>query len=410
MVRSNAPGLSSSLRLHRNICTLILTGLALTILSSCNFATPSPDSNGSTPQNSAEARREELKTDISANSQQDLTRPPGADRFSVNSLSLNTPGSTSGDLQPARGLNTKRLFSESLRDEDSRFARLEAAVQTIRDEFDTLNPSVNRLMAVEQDIQELVNQLNTLVQGEGAAGTTQNDEISVNQLSADQGMINRAMGVDTTQIGTAEPEFTEGALQNGTGETPQSPPTPPVAATNQPLQIAPPPPPAALTVPPPASAPPPAPAIATNRTETPQSPPAVAPLRPPDPPPPPAVAVVTETTTTPPAGPQLANVRMADSAGKTRIVMETTAPMTYTADLDNVEHILTVIFPAGTSIDIAALGLRSDLVKSVTMTPQSGGGFILAFTLNKGSSLMGQGKIGANADNQRHRIYIDLAK
>ena len=101
---------------------------------------------------------------------------------------------------------------------------------------------------------------------------------------------------------------------------------------------------------------------------------------------------------------------MADSAGKTRIVMETTAPMTYTADLDNVEHILTVIFPAGTSIDIAALGLRSDLVKSVTMTPQSGGGFILAFTLNKGSSLMGQGKIGANADNQRHRIYIDLAK
>jgi hypothetical protein len=402
MVRSNAPGLSSSVSgLHTNICTLILIGLTLIGLSACNFA--SSQDNGSTNQNSPEARREELKTDIPAGSR-DLTIPPsGNDGFSVNPVSLNAPGSTANsDLQPAKGLSSKRLFSESL-GEDARLDRLEAAVQAMRDEFDTVTPSINRLIAVEADIQELVAQLNTLVQGEGAMGT-QNDEISVTQLDNGQDAINRAMGIPE-----ADP-FAEGALQNGTGETPQPPPAPPAAATTQPLQIAPPPPPMAAAAPP--VAPPPAPAqmAAANRTETPQPPPAAAPPpRPPDPTPP-VLVQETTTTTTPAAGqPQLTNVRMADSGGKTRIVMEATGLMTFTADVDNTENILTLIFPAGTSVDVGAFASGSKLVRTVSMTPQASGGFILAFTLNKGSSIINQGKIAPNADNPRHRIFIDLA-
>ncbi len=402
MVRSNSSGLSSLLKSHRDICLVILMGLTLIGLSSCNFAS-SQDNNGSTPQNSTEARREELKTDIPANQQQDLTKPPSGNAgFSVNPVSLNAPGSTANsDLQPSMGLNTKRLFSESLGNENARLDRLEAAVQAMRDDFDTLTPSISRLIAVESDIQELVNQLNTLVQGEGASGT-RNDEISVSQLDNDPGAINRAMGL---------PEgagFTEGALQNGTGEAPQPPPAPAAAATTQPLQIAPPPPIMAASPP---LAPIPAPAMMApaNRTETPQPPPAAAqPPRPPDPSPP--MMAVTETTTTTTTGqPQLANVRMADSGGKTRIVMEATGLMPYMADLDNSENILTVIFSAGSSIDINALGLHSSLIRSVTMTPQPNGGFVLAFTLNKGSSILNQGKIAPNADNPRHRIFIDLA-
>ncbi len=375
-------------------------GLTLIGPSACNFA--SSQDNGSTPQNSTEARREELKTDFQ--SQQDLTKPPsGNNGFSVNPVSLNSPGSTAnGDLQPAKGLNTKRLFSESLGD-DARLARLESAVQALRDEFDTITPSVNRLIAVESDIQELVNQLNTLVQNEGGSGT-QNDEISVNQLDNGQDAINRAMGIPP-----GETVMAEGALQNGTGEAPQPPSAPPAAATTQPLQIAPPPP--QMAAAPPVAQPPATPQMApAYRTETPQVPPAAAvpPPRPPDPSPPVLAAVETTTTTTT-GQPQLANVRMADSGGKTRIVMETTGLMTYTADVDNTENILTIIFPAGSSIDINALGLHSKLVRSVTMTPQAGGGFILAFTLNKGSSILNTGKIAPNADNPRHRIFIDLA-
>jgi hypothetical protein len=349
MVSLKAPGFSSSVPgAYKNICFLILMTLALLGPSGCSF------SDDDKPKAGTEAQPTELKT---ADAPKDLP-PPGP--------------------------SGQRLFEKNLRDEDARLKRLEEAVQAMRDEFDAIKPSVNRLMGVEADIQKIVSQLSTLVQNEGAAPL--NQDIQVNQLNNDQGAINHALGTDDRNFRGPQP----GEQQSLT------PSAPPVVATDQPLRIAPPPPPMAAPGPvakaPPPHIPPP---------------PRAAPLEPTDNIPPP----VPQTSNPPPSGqPQLALIRMADSAGKTRIVMEAAGSMTYTSDLDNRENILTLIFPQGTCVDVGTLAFHSGLVKSVTQTPQDSNGFILAFILNRATKIIDQGVIPPNADNPRYRIWIDLAK
>jgi len=58
---------------------------------------------------------------------------------------------------------TNVLFSEPLSDEADRFDRVENAVQDIRDEFDKMSPSINRLISIESDIRELHDQLKILI-------------------------------------------------------------------------------------------------------------------------------------------------------------------------------------------------------------------------------------------------------
>ena len=68
-------------------------------------------------------------------------------------------------MKPAFGLNTSNLFSEKIRSDSGRLDRLENAVQGIRNEFDQISPSVNRLVAIEQDVQTLIAQLEAIAQG-----------------------------------------------------------------------------------------------------------------------------------------------------------------------------------------------------------------------------------------------------
>jgi hypothetical protein len=110
------------------------------------------------------------------------------------------------------------------------------------------------------------------------------------------------------------------------------------------------------------------------------------------------------------AGPRLVSIRLADHPGKTRLVLETSAAMSYSADLDNDEKILTLVFDKGASDPaLANLPLRSRLIKSVNFTPQSNGGFVAAITLNKGSRMLDQGQLPPGAVSPNHRIFIDLA-
>ena len=85
----------------------------------------------------------------------------------LNAPSANTPGNLSA-LQPARGINAQRLFTAPLKDENERFVRVETAVQDIRDEINGFAPAITRLVAVEKDIQDLVEQLDVLLQNEPA--------------------------------------------------------------------------------------------------------------------------------------------------------------------------------------------------------------------------------------------------
>ena len=69
-------------------------------------------------------------------------------------------------LSAPAGLNTKRLFATPVASEQVRFTRLENEVQKLRDEFDLVSPAITRLVAVEQDMRDLMAQLETLIGGE----------------------------------------------------------------------------------------------------------------------------------------------------------------------------------------------------------------------------------------------------
>lgn len=69
-------------------------------------------------------------------------------------------------LKPLKGVNVDTLFSESISNTDKRFDRLENAVTDMRKEFETVKPAIVRLVAVEEDIQTLVEQLEILANEE----------------------------------------------------------------------------------------------------------------------------------------------------------------------------------------------------------------------------------------------------
>ena len=58
--------------------------------------------------------------------------------------------------------NPKNLFGSSLRSDEERINRLERAVQDMRNEFDSVQPSIRRLSALEGEIQTLIRELRTL--------------------------------------------------------------------------------------------------------------------------------------------------------------------------------------------------------------------------------------------------------
>lgn len=63
---------------------------------------------------------------------------------------------------PQEKLNPKNLFGKSLRSDEERLNRLERAVQDMRNEFNNVEPSIRRLMAIEGDIQNLIAELQEL--------------------------------------------------------------------------------------------------------------------------------------------------------------------------------------------------------------------------------------------------------
>ncbi len=89
--------------------------------------------------------------DIGSNASAKKSKP-----LEVNDSVLNSK------LAPPRGLSSKRLFNEKLGTAD-RFERLENVVQNLSDTLNEHLPSIQRLTAIEKEIEVLVAQLKTLV-------------------------------------------------------------------------------------------------------------------------------------------------------------------------------------------------------------------------------------------------------
>lgn len=105
------------------------------------------------------ARKVEVKNNINIDDLRDVSE---ADSETDSQQSVRSSGIKTTDGQ-LLGFKTKILFSESLSNEADRFDRLENAVQDIRDEFDKMSPSINRLVSIESDIRELHDQLKVLI-------------------------------------------------------------------------------------------------------------------------------------------------------------------------------------------------------------------------------------------------------
>ena len=72
-------------------------------------------------------------------------------------------------LKPLKGVNVDTLFAENLSNSDRRFERLETVVKDMRREFEAVKPAIVRLVAVESDIQQMVEQLEALAAQERSA-------------------------------------------------------------------------------------------------------------------------------------------------------------------------------------------------------------------------------------------------
>lgn len=72
-------------------------------------------------------------------------------------------------LKPLKGVNVDKLFSENISNSGQRFDRLENAVVDMRREFEAVKPAIVRLVAVEEDIQNMVEQLEIMARQEQQA-------------------------------------------------------------------------------------------------------------------------------------------------------------------------------------------------------------------------------------------------
>ncbi|MFH1159069.1 MAG: hypothetical protein V1721_09380 [Pseudomonadota bacterium] len=105
--------------------------------------------------------------------------PPPPEAAKVRPLETIAPIPTAMDtfraLSPPEGLKFTQIFAEPVKDSDARMKRLETSVQALRNDFDTVVPTLVRMAAIEKDIKGLVVQLQTLTdQNQAVAEPPQN--------------------------------------------------------------------------------------------------------------------------------------------------------------------------------------------------------------------------------------------
>ncbi len=91
------------------------------------------------------------------------SKPPTAGVATKSTESLNISKEQSR-LNKARDFNPKNMFGEDKASSGTRLDRLERMVQTLRNDFDNVSPSIKRLMVLEGDLQTLITELQSITQ------------------------------------------------------------------------------------------------------------------------------------------------------------------------------------------------------------------------------------------------------
>lgn len=225
-----------------------------------------------------------------------------------------TPMDAFRALAPPEGFKFIPLFANPIEDEDDRFFRLEQAVQALRNDFDTVTPSLVRMVAIEKDISDLVGQLQSLTGSNDTGGQLlpalpapdveppqqipREDEAGGTEPDAADTMA--AEGPKATDSRVTPEAASEGELPPEDAASPNS--TGSGAAVAPPLDLRPQQQAAASAAPP--AAPPAAPAT--------------------------------------PSGPVVRGVRMADHKDKTRVVIDVSAKEPYTAEITKNGRLLVI--------------------------------------------------------------------
>lgn len=154
----------------------VVCASALLLLSGCGFVSlpsfPTKHASSNPSSDSSSVRREKLVTDIGVNDARDIAQPVSlSGDFSTDAPTTSIGTDKGGAMSPPRvhasmqpkGLMVGPLFEEKIRSDDKRFDRLEGSVQDIHTHLASISPSIERLVAIEGDIQNLVTQLEVLL-------------------------------------------------------------------------------------------------------------------------------------------------------------------------------------------------------------------------------------------------------
>lgn len=297
------------------ISTIIILCLWSINATACNFASPSKNMAEPPPEN----LRKPLVTSVSINDARELSKPATKNDGFGSQPEIVLGNTIKGK---AMGLKTNLLFNEDISGEEARFDRLENAVQDIHTNFNDMKPSIQRLVSVEKDLQDLMNQLDILLR---------NEPVSLrNRTPVNLTPTQPAVPTQTTEHKTAKPKA-EIKVKKSLPKVDRS------------------------------------------------------------------KAIIRA-------------LRLGDHSGKTRLVIETTQDLKYSASLDQSENLLILSFDKG-SVEFNPSGLskKSKLINAVTTTSE-GSGSLVIIELAKASDLIKQGRIKPNKDNAYHRIFIDLKR
>lgn len=388
----------------------IISIVALCCLASCG---PSSGTASKTGTPSVVSSDETLKP---------LAAPPGADGRIPAPGTTGAPKTKDGlpALQPPMGLNNTALFQTEISDADERMRRLENAVQELRNDFDNMAPSIVRLVSVEKDIQDLIEQLQSVV-NENPAPITEEELNAPISSSAPT----------PEPMPPADPASFDDAAPSEAEILPAVAPPPANVATTPPAAS-------------PSSAPAPAPEDTPDAAETllnapiAESPPtgqqtapdALKPLDQADGAPVPIAPAVIEakiptptakTTAIPAAKPvssaglAVTSLRVGEHPGKTRLVLDITGgtggKIVHSVDLDNGEKILVIEIPSASwSAPATRSFAGAPLIASYKADQNASGGTLLIFQLKAPAKILYQGQMAGASGSTGGRLIIDLAK
>ena len=142
-----------------------------------------------------------------------------------------TPMDTFRTLAPPEGLKFTQLFSDPVDDVDERIGRLERAVQSLRNDFDTVVPSMVRMVAIEKDIKQLVVQLQTLTDGGAAPPAAPTEDVEQAPIGSTAAVFPPPLPDQPKQ----NSEIPSGDVAGGTEPAPTAPAVAAGTPTNNPL-------------------------------------------------------------------------------------------------------------------------------------------------------------------------------